>query len=168
MHRPTAHIDLFTIGYESLKPAQFIELLKRSRIEVLVDVRELPVSRKPGFAKNALAASLTKNGIEYRHAPEFGCPRDVRHAWRDSGDWARYTRDFLRFLATRETALQVFAEFILERRSCLLCLEEDFNFCHRKYVAEAIADRVPGGARINHLTGPIQGRVVSRPALAAV
>jgi len=167
MHRPTTPADLFTIGYESLKPARFVELLKLSRVEVLVDVRELPVSRKPGFAKNALAALLVKNGIEYRHAPEFGCPRDVRHAYRDSGDWVRYTREFMRFLSTRKTALRVFAEFVVERRCCLLCLEEDFNFCHRKYVAEAIADHVLGGARINHLTGPIQGRVVSRPALAA-
>lgn len=165
MHHPTTPADLFTIGYESLKPVQFVELLKRSQVEVLVDVRELPISRKPGFAKNALAALLTKNGIEYRHAPEFGCPRDVRHAYRDSGDWARYTREFMHFLTTRETALCAFAEFMTERRCCLLCLEEDFNFCHRKYVAEAIADRVLGGARINHLTGPIQGRVVSRPVL---
>lgn len=167
MHRPISHTDLFTIGYESLKPDQFIELLKRCRVEVLLDVRELPISRKPGFAKNALAALLTKNRIEYRHAPEFGCPRDVRHSYRDSGDWARYTREFMRFLTTRETALNTFAEYIAEHRSCLLCLEEDFNFCHRKYVAEAIADRVLGGARINHLTGPIQGRVVSRPVLVA-
>lgn len=166
MQRPTAHTDLFTIGYESLKPDRFIELLKKCRVEVLVDVRELPISRKPGFAKNALAALLIKNGIEYRHAPEFGCPRDVRHAYRDSGDWVSYTHEFLRFLDTRESALSVFAEFIVERRCCLLCLEEDFNFCHRKYVAEAIADRVPGGARVNHLTGPIQGRVVLRSALA--
>jgi uncharacterized protein (DUF488 family) len=158
---------LFTIGYESLLPARFIDLLKRSRVEVLIDVRELPVSRKRGFAKAALSELLAKHGIEYRHAPEFGCPRDVRHAYRDSGDWTRYTRDFLRFLPTRETALQSFAEFVVERRCCLLCLEDDFNFCHRKYVAEALADRVRGGLRISHLTGPIQGRVVVRSAALA-
>ena len=167
MQRSTTSVNIFTIGYESLKPARFIDLLKQSRVEVLVDVRELPVSRKPGFAKNALSTLLENNGIEYRHAPEFGCPRDVRHAYRDSGDWARYTREFMRFLATREAALRAFAEFVAERRCCLLCLEEDFNFCHRKYVVEAIADRVLGGARVTHLTGPIRGRVVSRPALAA-
>ncbi|MEO6784889.1 MAG: DUF488 domain-containing protein [Chthoniobacteraceae bacterium] len=167
MHRSTHLADVFTIGYESLKPARFIDLLKRSRVEVLVDVRELPISRKPGFAKNALVDLLAKNGIEYLHAPEFGCPRDVRHAYRESGDWTKYTREFMRYLTTRETALAHFAEFVTERRCCLLCLEEDFNFCHRKYVAEEIADRVLGGARINHLTGPIQGRVVVRPVLVA-
>ena len=167
MHRPSTPTDLFTIGYESLKPALLIDLLKRSRVEVLLDVRELPISRKPGFAKNALAQLLTANGIEYRHAPEFGCPREVRHAYRDSSDWSRYTREFMRFLKTRESELSAFAEFIAERRCCLLCLEEDFNFCHRKYVAEALADRVLGGARISHLTGPIQGRVVVRPVSLA-
>jgi len=167
MRTPTSPTDLFTIGYESLKPAMLLDLLKRSRVEVLLDVRELPISRKPGFAKNALAESLETAGIEYRHAPEFGCPRDVRHAYRDSGDWSRYTREFMRFLKTRESELCAFAGFIAERRCCLLCLEEDFNFCHRKYVAEAIADRVLGGARVCHLTGPIQGRVVVRPALVA-
>lgn len=167
MRASTLPTDLFTIGYESLRPALLLDLLKRSRVEVLLDVRALPVSRKPGFAKNALAELLTANGIEYRHVPEFGCPKDVRHAYRDSGDWARYTREFMRFLKTRESELKEFADFIAENRSCLLCLEENFHFCHRKYVAEALADRVLGGARILHLTGPIQGRVVDRPASIA-
>ncbi len=167
MRSASSSTELFTIGYESLRPALLLELLKRSRVEVLLDVRALPVSRKPGFAKNALAELLNANGIEYRHVPEFGCPRDVRYAYRDSGDWARYTREFMRFLKTRDNELNEFADFIAESRSCLLCLEEDFNFCHRKYVAEALADRVLGGARISHLTGPIQGRVVVRPASIA-
>lgn len=167
MRSSTLPTEIFTIGYESLRPALLVDLLKRSRVEVLLDVRALPVSRKPGFAKNALAELLTSNGIEYRHVPEFGCPREVRHAYRESGDWVRYTREFMRFLKTRENELGEFAEFISARRSCLLCLEEDFNLCHRKYVAEALADRLRGGARISHLTGPIQGRVVVRPASIA-
>jgi uncharacterized protein (DUF488 family) len=163
MQAATLPTELFTIGYEALRPALLVDLLKRSRVEILLDVRAVPVSRKPGFAKNALAELLTVNGIGYRHVPEFGCPREVRHAYRDSGDWPRYTREFMRFLKTRESELSDFADLIAASRCCLLCLEEDFNFCHRKYVAEALADRVPGGVRISHLTGPIQGRVVLRP-----
>ena len=83
-------IELMTIGYEGLSPSEFFDTLRRCKVSMLVDVRQLPISRRRGFAKSALSAGLAEHGIKYVHAPALGCPRDVRHDYREDGDWARY------------------------------------------------------------------------------
>jgi uncharacterized protein (DUF488 family) len=156
--------ELMTIGYEGLTTRDFIDLLRRCRVSMIVDIRELPISRKPGFAKAALAAMLEKNGIKYQHVSELGCPRDIRHEYRDDGDWGRYSRRFKAYLETQGEAIERLIEWTREEQCCLLCYEEDFNFCHRSYVAEQTVLKMDGPARIHHLTGPMSGRVV-RPDL---
>ena len=160
-------IDLMTIGYEGLEPSEFFARLKRCEVSVIVDVRELPISRKRGFAKADLAEGLAKHGIKYVHMPELGCPRDVRHEYRDDGDWVRYTRRFKKYLATQDEALRSLASLLPAERCCLLCFERDFNFCHRTFVAERATAFVKDDVKIQHLTGPIQGRVVLRELAAA-
>jgi uncharacterized protein (DUF488 family) len=160
-------IELMTIGYEGLSPAEFFGILRRCKVSMVVDVRELPISRRSGFAKSALSAGLAEHGIKYIHAPALGCPRDVRHSYRDDGDWARYTRRFKAHLETQLPALEELSELMREERCCLLCFEEDYNFCHRSFVAERVASCVDAALRVFHLTGPIEGRVV-RHELAAV
>ena len=90
--------ELMTIGYEGLTTRDFIDLLSRCRVSMIVDIRELPISRKPGFAKASLAAILEKNGIKYQHVSELGCPREIRHEYRDDGNWGRYSRRFKAYL----------------------------------------------------------------------
>ena len=160
-------IELMTIGYEGLSPAEFFSILKRCKVSTLVDVRELPISRRLGFAKSALSAGLTEHGIKYVHAPALGCPRDVRHAYRDDGDWSRYTRRFKAHLETQLPALEELSGLMRTERCCLLCFEQDYNFCHRSFVAERVASFVDAALRVFHLTGPVEGRVV-RHELAAV
>ena len=155
-----------TVGYEGMKPERFLELLKRCRVERIVDVRELAISRRPGFAKAALAAMLEKTNIGYSHLPTLGCPRDIRHAYREDGNWALYTRRFSAYLKTRDNDMVELRGLVEQENCCLLCYETDFNFCHRLFVAERLAS-FTRGLIIKHLTGPIQGRVVERPALAA-
>lgn len=160
--------ELTTIGYEGLDPKRFFELLTRCGVEMLVDVRQLPISRKKGFGKAALDNAASKHGLAYRHVPALGCPRDIRHEYRASGDWGAYTIRFKDYLSTQTDAVSEIAKLALKHTVCLLCFEEDFNFCHRTYVAEAVACHFPGGLRISHLTGPIRGRVaLIPPALAA-
>jgi uncharacterized protein (DUF488 family) len=151
--------EIFTVGYEGLDPKRFFALLARCGVEMIVDVRELPVSRKPGFSKGPLSGLCDGHEIEYEHFPELGCPRHIRHEYRDDGDWASYTVQFKAYLKTQVEALAKVAELSRKRRICLLCFEADFNFCHRTYVAQALAPLVGGKMRISHLTGPIQGRV---------
>lgn len=159
--------DLMTIGYEGLAPGEFFGILQRCRVGMVVDIRELPISRKPGFAKSALAAAVVERGMTYQHLVELGCPREVRHAYRADGDWARYTRDFKAYLETQTESLQRVAEWVKAERCCLLCYEADYNFCHRSYVAESVAAISTGEVRILHLTGPVTGRVVRRELVPA-
>jgi len=149
-----------TIGYESLTPVEFFDLLKRCKVSTLVDVRELPISRRAGFAKSALSTAMEKCGINYIHIPALGCPRKIRHRYRDDKDWLRYTKYFKTYMETQLDTLIELADMVKNNRCCLMCFEEDYNFCHRKYVAERVAPLTGETVRIYHLTGPVEGRVV--------
>ena len=154
--------ELMTIGYEGMALKEFLDVLKRCRVSTLVDVRELPISRKPGFAKAALSAALEESGIKYEHLVDLGCPRDVRHEYREDGDWSRYTRKYKAYLETQEDALDHLWNLMKGDRCCLMCFEADFNFCHRSFIAERMVARADGSMRALHLTGPMTGRVVAR------
>jgi uncharacterized protein (DUF488 family) len=160
-------IELMTIGYEGLSTRDFFDVLKRCRVSMIVDVRELPISRKPGFAKSALSAALDKHGIKYQHLVELGCPRDIRHDYRDDENWARYTRRFKAYMQTQDEPIERLIGWVREERCCLLCYEEDYNFCHRSYIAEQVVSKMDDDIRIHHLTGPMLGRVVRRELVAA-
>ena len=160
-------IDLMTIGYEGMTQKEFLGVLTRCRVTMLVDVRELAISRKPGFAKAALSAGLELSGVKYEHLVELGCPRDVRHAYREDGDWSRYTRKYKAYLDTQEAALLRLWNLMLDERCCLMCFEEDFNFCHRSFIAERMVQIAESPMRALHLTGPMTGRVV-QPDLVPV
>lgn len=159
--------ELMTIGYEALTPSEFFGILERCRVSMVVDIRELPISRKVGFAKAALAAALASRGLKYEHVVELGCPRDIRHEYRADNDWVRYSKRFKAYLEDQTEALERLAGWMRDERCCLLCYEEDFNFCHRSFVADEAAPLVEGDVKINHLTGPMAGRVVYRRLVAA-
>jgi hypothetical protein len=160
-------VEIFTAGYEGLDPERFFGLLQRCGIQLLLDVRQLPLSRKPGFSKGPLAGFCDEHGIEYQHFPDLGCPRHIRNEYRETGDWLDYTVRFKQYLEKQDEALAEVARVSLLRKTCLLCFEVDFNFCHRTYVAEALAPLVGGTLQISHLTGPIRGRIAIIPQRAA-
>ena len=130
-------MTLSTIGYEGLTLGEFLELLRIHGIEHLVDIREAPVSRKAGFAKDDLARAVTAAGIRYSHVRALGCPKPIRDRYKKSGDWVRYTRDFKIYLAGQADAVAELRRGAATARTCLLCYEADFNRCHRAFVAEA-------------------------------
>lgn len=141
---------LFTFGYEGLDLGAFVARLHDAKIRMIVDVRELPLSRKKGFSKTALREQLAAESIGYRHVPALGCPRPIRNQFRADGDWQRYTRDFLAYIDTQGAAVRELAEQSLASTSCLLCFEADYSTCHRTYVARA-AQRF-GAPPVKHLT----------------
>ena len=141
---------LFTFGYEGLDFDAFITRLREAQIRAIVDVRELPLSRKKGFSKTALRDQLAVAGIVYYHVPALGCPRLIRNQYRADGDWARYTKDFLAYLQTQDVAVRELAQRSRANAVCLLCFEADYSMCHRTYVAHA-AQRL-GAPPVKHLT----------------
>ena len=91
-------MTIFTIGYEGLDIDSFMSLLAMCGIDTVVDIRELPLSRKPGFSKKSLANVLNLSGLEYVHMVELGCPKPVRDGYREDGDWKRYAKGFPPFV----------------------------------------------------------------------
>lgn len=142
-------MTVFTIGYEGLSIDAFLSLLSKCEIETVVDVRELPLSRKPGFSKRALTNVLSDSGLAYIHMASLGCPRQVRTSYRSDGDWSRYTARFLKYLRTQGDAITELAGLVETSRCALLCFEADYNFCHRSMVADAVSKH--SGASIKHI-----------------
>jgi uncharacterized protein (DUF488 family) len=136
---------LATIGYESAAVPEFLATLRDAGIELVVDVRAVAGSRRPGYAKTALAANLASVGIEYLHLRGLGTPREGRVAAR-AGRHAEMHAIVREQLATpaAQADLDVLAEVVRAgRRSCLLCLEADPTLCHRSLVADALSRRMP-------------------------
>ena len=94
---------LFTIGYEKALPAAVLGELKRAKIDLLVDTRAVAASRRPGFSKRQLAASLDEAGIAYLHLQKLGTPAEGRQAAR-SGDFDTLWRIYDKHIKTRGSA----------------------------------------------------------------
>lgn len=134
-----------TIGYQSATVRSFLDALLDARIELLVDVRAVASSRRPGFSKTALAANLASVGIEYLHLRSLGTPADGRAAAR-AGRHDEMRIIFLEHMLTPEAqdGLETLASIVQTgRRVCLLCFEADPSHCHRSLVAAALAERMP-------------------------
>jgi uncharacterized protein (DUF488 family) len=144
-------MTVFTVGYEGQSLAGFLQGLQLSGVSLLADLREAPISRKPGFSKTRLAAALQDAGIGYIHIRPLGCPRPIRDAYRMDRDWARYTRDYLDHLEQQQAALEQLAALCESQPTALLCYEADFNRCHRSFVAADIAQRTV--AKVHHIVG---------------
>ena len=154
---------LYTFGYEGLTLGAFITRLKAVDVRTIIDVRELPLSRKKGFSKRAFAEALHGAGIAYAHMPALGCPKPIRDAYRSDGDWSAYTRKFMTYLDQQGAAVAEVAKITRATSACLVCFEADFNYCHRSMVARAAARA--GGPVVVHLTA--RTAIAEIPAKAA-
>lgn len=143
-------MTIFTIGYEGLDIDAFMSLLVEHGVETVVDIRELPLSRKPGFSKKALASVLNLSGLEYVHMVDLGCPKPVRDRYREDRNWKRYTQGFLKYLNTQDVAIAELSDLVSASNCALLCYEADFNFCHRSMVADAVHEHC--GAEVEHIS----------------
>jgi uncharacterized protein (DUF488 family) len=131
--------DLLTIGYEGCTIDQVLAELKAAGVELLIDVRAVPQSRKPGFSKRQLAAGLDEQGISYIHLQGLGTPKPGRDAVR-AGHPERMEPIFREHMISdrAQAELAQAKGLARERRACLLCFEQDPLQCHRRLVAELI------------------------------
>ncbi|CDX42023.1 conserved hypothetical protein [Mesorhizobium sp. ORS 3359] len=130
---------LLTIGYEGSEIGDFVSVLKAAKIDILIDVRDLPLSRKAGFSKNSLRKHLENSAIEYQHAKILGDPKEGRLAAR-AGDRRRFERIFRSHIAN-ESAKKTIGEISAQSETkniCLMCFERDHKDCHRSIVCEEI------------------------------
>ncbi len=145
----------FTIGYEQAKSDAVLRELAAAKVELLVDLRAVAASRRPGFSKRQLAAGLDERGIGYLHLRGLGTPKEGREAAR-SGKLKELFRIYEAHLKTppAQEELDELTEIVRSgRRVCLLCYERDVAHCHRRRVAELLCERT--GADVVHLVPPL-------------
>jgi len=128
-----------SVGYERHKDhREFAEHLRRSGVERLIDVRELPISRRRGYAKTALSEAMGEAGIEYMHLKALGNPKPLRDLYK-SGRVAEGRAGYERFLlGERREALNALVPLLEDKRSALMCLEHDASTCHRTVILDAL------------------------------
>lgn len=139
---------IFTIGYEGTTVGEFIAALKNASVERVIDVRALPLSRRPGFSKSPLRAALEEAGIEYVHLKALGTPAEGRSAAR-AGRHGDLERIYAGQLELPEAMAQVaqMLELVDKKPSALLCMEREPAHCHRSLLLNAVAP----GADVVHL-----------------
>jgi len=134
---------LFTIGYEQTPVKAVLDELEDAGVKLVVDVRAVSASRRPGFSKNQLAAELDERGISYLHLRGLGTPKDGREAAR-AGKYDTLHKIYARHLKTPQAKEDLDELSALVKKSgpvCLLCYERDHRHCHRQWIAEIIGER---------------------------
>src|ERR1700753_3419872 len=142
---------LFTIGYEQTPAQSVLDELEQAGVKLLVDVRAVASSRRPGFSKSQLAAGLDERGISYLHLRGLGTPRSGREAAR-SGNFCVLHKIYTAHLKTAQAREELDELSALVKKSgpvCILCYERDHQHCHRHWIAEIIEER--DGVAIDNL-----------------
>ena len=142
---------LFTIGYEQTPAKAVLDELEQAGVTLLVDVRAIASSRRPGFSKNQLAAGLDARGISYLHLRGLGTPKEGREAAR-SGKYALLHKIYAAHLKTPQAREELDELSALVKKAgpvCILCYERDHTHCHRQWIAEIIEER--DGVKVENL-----------------
>lgn len=141
---------IYTIGYEGMKIEDFIKKLKNANIQQLIDVREIPLSRKNGFSKTILREELKKVGIAYKHYPELGSPKKIRHQLHTDWNYKAFFKEYKEIVKDEEVQQRIkdVEKDSKMRKTVLLCFERDYRTCHRSIIAEELQNQ---GWKVNHL-----------------
>lgn len=130
---------IYTIGYEAATVEELIVALSSAGVERVIDVRALPLSRRPGFSKTPLRNALAQATIDYVHLKALGTPKEGRDAGK-KGDVATLERVYAGQLDLPEAQAQALQmlDLAAEKPSALLCFERDPTYCHRTLLLEAV------------------------------
>lgn len=139
-------MKLYTIGYQQRSQEELLDVLEKNDIRALVDTRDNPNSRKPGFSKGVLALACAARGvtIRYAHFPELGIPKKDRDKIKEHGDVDKFWLDYINKLSRLENLIvEDLVEAIKSHSVCLLCYEREPECCHRKVLAEYLEGMIP-------------------------
>lgn len=151
---------LYTIGYAGYSLDAFIETLHSVGVNLLVDVRAVPLSHKKGFSKNGLRATLAGHGIDYLHCPTLGAPKPLRVELALTQNYEAFIRAYRRHLDRQRDVIEDVRNEAIRKPACLLCVEPNPNTCHRSATAVRVARSRNQSMRIVHLG---HGHLDSRP-----
>ncbi|WP_088183312.1 DUF488 domain-containing protein [Sphingobium sp. Z007] len=144
-------MKIFTIGYEGATQPELIAALQAPGVRLLADVRAVPLSRRPGFSKNILAAGLREAGIDYVGLKALGTPPEGREAAR-KGQHARLATIYAGQLDLPDAIVQAeqLKDMAAQTPTALLCFERDPSGCHRSLLIDAV---LPDAERIDLFPG---------------
>lgn len=144
-------MDLFTIGFGRKTAEQLFGILRRERIEHLVDVRLNNTSQLAGFTKRDDLRFFLRElcQCDYSHEPLLAPTKEILDAYKGGGSWEDYEQAFGQLLIHRSVDSEL-TPASFRQRTVLLCSEPSADHCHRRLVAEYLAERW-GGIRIAHL-----------------
>lgn len=132
----TRQVELMTIGYQGRTIGGLLGALDGADVELLIDIRTKPLSRKPGFSKSVLARQLEAHGIDYMHLPELGMPSHLLAIKESLRDNTPILDEYRSLLPELQDAIDFLCQVAFQQRACLLCFEANVNQCHRGVVAE--------------------------------
>jgi hypothetical protein len=134
---------LGSVGYERHKDsAEFAKFLRAAGVERLIDVRELPISRRRGYAKTALGETLGAEKIEYVHMRKLGNPKQYRDLYK-SGKVEEGRELYTAYLqGEQREALELLASILPEKKTALMCVEGDASVCHRTVILESLVSEL--------------------------
>lgn len=127
---------LISVGYERRSPEEFLAIMVENGVSKVLDVRELPLSRRKGFSKSALSALLREAGIDYVHFKKGGNPHrklkfDIEHC----------LSMYAKHLSEHPSILSSFVEELAEDCVAVLCYEREHNLCHRSVLVKKVRRR---------------------------
>jgi uncharacterized protein (DUF488 family) len=150
-------LEIYTIGHSTRSAGEFLKLLENSGIQLLVDVRRYPASRRhPQFAASALESTLGAAGIEYLHAPFLGGRRKARKGSPNTGWRVGGFRGYADYASSEpfRTALERLIQVARDRKVTIMCAEAVPWRCHRQLIADQLCVR---GIAVLHIIRP--GRI---------
>ena len=128
--------QLFTIGYEGRDIREFVDRLKTHNVARLLDIRQVPFSRKKGFSKSALQEILESENIEYVHLQSLGTPTALRNELKENKDYDYFFDAYGKYLSKHLEAVKEAYKFLSEGTNCIMCFERHPHECHRQVVAK--------------------------------
>ena len=143
--------ELLTIGYEGWEIGEFVERLKQFNISRLIDVRERPLSHKPGFSKTTLRERLMDENIEYIHVRALGSPSHIRNKLKSDRDYNYFFKEYGKYLSQNMEFIEKVYQFISDGVNCIMCFERFPDKCHRSAIANKITKHGGNGLKIKHI-----------------
>jgi len=126
--------SIYTIGYQYRSIDDFVNILKEHKLNYVIDIRDTPLSYKPGFSKGYLTKHLPEYGIFYKSMPELGIPKVYRKNLKQKQLWSKYRR----LLEKRSSQLDEVITICKTNTPVLMCFEADSNQCHRSILANKL------------------------------
>ena len=133
--------EVFTIGYQGRNISEFIEILNKNMIKVLIDVRASGFSRKPYFSRGRLKEKIEQSKIEFVSLPEVGTPKELREYLKKTGDYETFFRRYSSHIE-RNKLLPALEKNINGERVCMMCFEREAEKCHRSVLAEKLKENM--------------------------